>query len=66
MNTFTRPSFALRPQRDSLRHKQFHASRARASGTPPSVLPAGHGSASDSVFKRLPAIGETPVLDTHA
>lgn len=66
MNTLHRPSFALRPQRDSLRHKQIHAARVRAAGTPPAVLTAGHGSALDSVFKRLPTIGETPLLDTHA
>lgn len=66
MNTFTRPSLALRPQRDSLRHKQIPAVRARAAGTHPAALPADHGSASDSVFKRLPTIGETPAVQPHA
>lgn len=66
MNTLIRPSLALRPQRDSLRHKQMHAARTRAAGTPSAALAAGHGSASDSVFKRLPAIGDTPAVHAHA
>jgi len=66
MNTLTRPSFALRPQRDSLRHKQIHAARVRSAGNASAALTAEHGSASDSVFKRQPAIGETPVLHAHA
>ncbi|RYF79768.1 MAG: hypothetical protein EOO29_16145 [Comamonadaceae bacterium] len=66
MNTLIRPSFALRPQRDSLRHKQVHAVRGRAAHATPAGLAADHGSASDSVFKRLPTIGETPALHAHA
>jgi len=65
MNTSSRPSIALRPQRDSLRHKQIHAGRPRASGYFPAALGSEHGSASDSVFKRMPAIGELPAIPSH-
>ncbi|WP_286606482.1 hypothetical protein [Variovorax jilinensis] len=57
------PSFALRPQRDGVRQKQLSLSRPRAAG---SLLAsqAGAGTfASDSVFKRFPAIGDTPSFD---
>ncbi|MDA7415608.1 hypothetical protein PGB34_04470 [Xenophilus arseniciresistens] len=40
--------------------------RARPLGGAPVALAAGHGSASDSVFKRLPTIGETPALHANA
>lgn len=60
MNTLTSPSFALRPQRDSLRGKQIHAVRSRAAGYTPVPGLGAHGSVTDSVFKRMPAIGDTP------
>lgn len=66
MNTLSRPSLALRPQRDSLRLKHNALTRARAAGSASVALAAGHGSASDSVFKRLPTIGETPALQANA
>lgn len=66
MNTLHRPSLALRPQRDSLRHKQIQAVRGRVAYSAPAGLTADHGSASDSVFKRLPTIGETPAFHAHA
>ncbi|RYF71311.1 MAG: hypothetical protein EOO29_30270 [Comamonadaceae bacterium] len=66
MNTLHRPSLALRPQRDSLRQKHIHAVRGRVASATPAGLAAEHGSASDSVFKRLPTLGDTPALNVHA
>lgn len=63
MTTPFRPSLALRPQRDSLRLKPLPGARNRAAGH--ALHAAGHGSASDSVFKRLPAIGEVPATPAH-
>ena len=60
MNTLISPSFALRPQRDSQRHKQIHAVRTRAAGYTPVAAISVPGSVTDSVFKRMPAIGDTP------
>jgi len=63
MTALTSPSFALRPQRDGLRSKQFPLSRPRAAGQ---VLAAQSGAgqfAPESVFKRFPAIGDTPSHD---
>lgn len=63
MTALTSPSFAMRPQRDGLRQKQFSLSRPRAAGQSLAALAATGGIASDSVFKRFPAIGDTPSLD---
>jgi hypothetical protein len=63
MTALTSPSFALRPQRDGLRQKQFSLSRSRAAGHPPAGLASAGGAAPDCVFKRLPAIGDTPSVD---
>lgn len=60
MSTLTSPSFALRPQRDGSRQKHIHAGRPRAAGQSLGALNAAHGTAPDSVFKRFPAIGDTP------
>jgi hypothetical protein len=48
--------------------RQKHASplRARAAGPHAAAIQAGHGMAADSVFKRFPAIGDTPVRDKQA
>ncbi|WP_077001165.1 hypothetical protein [Variovorax sp. KK3] len=59
MTAITSPSFALRPQRDGLRQKQFSLSRSRTAGHPSSALAHGGGAAPDCVFKRFPAIGDT-------
>lgn len=63
MTALTSPSFALRPQRDGLRQKQFSLSRPRAAGQ----LLAGQAGAGhfapESVFKRFPAIGDTTAFD---
>jgi len=60
MTAHTSPSFALRPQRDGLRQKQFSLSRPRAAGQSLVNLDHASGAASDCVFKRFPAIGDTP------
>jgi len=63
MTALTSPTFALRPQRDGLRQKQFSLSRPRAAGQ---LLAAQAGAghfAPESVFKRFPAIGDTPSFD---
>jgi hypothetical protein len=62
MTALSSPSFALRPQRDGLRQKQFSLSRPRAAARAASAVDAGHNAALDCVFKRLPAIGDTPSL----
>ena len=60
MTASSSPTFALRPQRDGLRSTQAVLSRPRAA----SALAAGSdglgGAAPDCVFKRFPAIGDTP------
>jgi hypothetical protein len=63
MTALTSPSFALRPQRDGLRQKQFSLSRPRAAIHSPAAIEAAGGMAPDSVFKRFPAIGDTPSSD---
>jgi len=50
----------MRPQRDGLRQKQFSLSRPRAAGHSLAALEASSGIAPDCVFKRFPAIGDTP------
>ena len=62
MTALSCPSFALRPQRDGLRQKQFSLSRPRAAGHGLPAIDAGHGAATDCVFKRFPAIGDIPSL----
>jgi len=63
MTALTSPSFALRLQRDGLRQKQFSLSRTRSAGHSSAVLAGAAGVAPDCVFKRFPAIGDTPVHD---
>jgi hypothetical protein len=63
MTAHSSPSFALRPQRDGLRQKQFSLSRPRAAGHSLAALEASSGIAPDCVFKRNPAIGDTPSVD---
>ena len=63
MTALTSPSFAMRPQRDGLRQKQFSLSRPRAAGQALAALSGAAGIAADCVFKRFPAIGDTPSLD---
>jgi len=60
MTAFTSPSFALRPQRDGLRQKQFSLSRPRAAGLSPAALASAGGAAADCVSKRFPGIGDIP------
>ncbi|MDM0088157.1 MULTISPECIES: hypothetical protein [unclassified Variovorax] len=62
MTALSSPSFALRPQRDSLRSKQSSLSRSRAAGVSTPGYDGLGGTAADSVFKRFPAIGDTPSL----
>jgi hypothetical protein len=62
MTAHTSPSFALRPQRDGLRQKQFSLSRPRVAGHSLANLDRASGAAPDCVFKRFPAIGDTPSL----
>jgi hypothetical protein len=52
----------MRRQRDGLRQKQFSAVRSRSAGHSPAALDAACGAAPDCVFKRFPAIGDTPVV----
>jgi hypothetical protein len=63
MTAFSSPVFALRPQRDGLRHKQFSLSRPRAASQVLGALDTASRAAPDCVFKRLPAIGDTPSND---
>jgi len=63
MTALTSPSFALRRQRDGLRQKQFSLSRPRAAGLASAERAGAAGLAADSVFKRFPAIGDTPSND---
>jgi hypothetical protein len=60
MTTFSSPSFVRRPQRGDLRQKPFSFSRPRAAGHSLATLEASSGIAPDCVFKRFPAIGDTP------
>jgi len=54
------PYFAMRQQRDGLRQKQVSLSRPRVAGHSLGAIDAASGFFADSVFKRLPAIGDTP------
>lgn len=63
MQAHTSPSFALRPQRDGLRQKQFSLSRPRAAGHSLGAQDAASGVTRDCVMKRFPAIGDTASLD---
>jgi hypothetical protein len=63
MTALTSPSFALRPQRDGLRQKQFSLSRPRAAGLGSAERCGADDMAPDSVCKRFPAIGDTPSFD---
>jgi len=59
------PSFAMRPQRDGLRQKQFSLSRPRAAGQSAAALAGAAGAAPECVFKRFPAIGDTPPIQNQ-
>jgi hypothetical protein len=59
MTALHSPSFALRPQRDGLRQKQFSPVRPRAGGHSSAALPGSAGAEPDCVIKRFPAIGDT-------
>jgi hypothetical protein len=61
MTALSSPSFALRSPQHGLRHKHVSPSRPRAATHLSGAIEAGSGMAPDSVFKRLPAIGDTPV-----
>lgn len=50
----------MRQQRDGLRQKQFSLSRPRVAGPTLGAIDVASGFFADSVFKRLPAIGDTP------
>jgi hypothetical protein len=66
MNSLSSPSFATRSPQLGQRHKHVSPSRPRAATQLSGSLEAGHGMAPDSVFKRFPAIGDTPVRDKQA
>jgi hypothetical protein len=66
MNALSSPSFALRSPQHGLRHKHVSPSRPRAANQLQASLDASNGMAPDSVFKRFPAIGDTPVRDKQA
>jgi hypothetical protein len=63
MTAHSSPSIALRQQRNGVRQKQLSLSRPRAAGHSLAALASAGGAALDCVFKRLPAIGDTPSLD---
>jgi len=62
MTVHSSPSFALRPQRDNLRLKQVSLSRSRMASHAAAGFDGVGGAATDCVFKRFPAIGDTPSL----
>ncbi|HYP70619.1 MAG TPA: hypothetical protein VEP93_07010 [Variovorax sp.] len=66
MNSLSSPSFATRSPQFGQRHKHVSPLRPRAATQLSSSLEAGNGMAPDSVFKRFPAIGDTPVRDKQA
>ncbi len=51
----------LRPQRDALRRKAAQTSRVRAFRSQAHAPALSASASADCVFKRLPAIGETPI-----
>ncbi|RYF69498.1 MAG: hypothetical protein EOO22_15980 [Comamonadaceae bacterium] len=65
MTALSSPLFALRPQRDGLRQKQFSLSRPRGAGQQSGAHDAAGGAAPDCVFKRFPAIGDTSASTKH-
>ena len=56
----------MRVPQHGLRPKHVSPSRPRAATHLPGALEAGSGMAPDSVFKRFPSIGDTPVRDKQA
>jgi len=66
MNALSSPAFASRTPQNGLRPKHVSPSRPRAATLLPGALDASNGMAPDSVFKRFPAIGDTPVRDKQA
>jgi hypothetical protein len=66
MTAYSSPSFALRPQRGGLRQKQLFFSRPRMAGHSPAALEGLGGITPDCVFKRFPAIGDTPATRKQA
>jgi hypothetical protein len=63
MTALTSPSFALPSARSDSRRKQFSLGRPRAVLHSPAAITASGGMAPDSVFKRLPAIGDTAAVE---
>lgn len=64
MTASNSPSFTLRRQRDGLRHRALPAfARQRGADPGQAALDAPHGTAMDCVFKRMPAIGDAPLLN---
>jgi hypothetical protein len=66
MTALFSPSLALRSPRDGLRQKHVLPARPRAASHLAAALNAGSGMANDSVFKRFPAIGDTPAVRIKA
>ncbi|MDM0043190.1 hypothetical protein QTH91_01725 [Variovorax dokdonensis] len=64
--TISGSSAALRSPLQGLRHKPTSFLRPRVAGPSGAAALASHGMTADSVFKRLPAIGDTPVRDKQA
>ncbi|HYP83438.1 hypothetical protein [Variovorax sp.] len=64
--TFSPSATLLRSPLQGLRHKHVSPSRLRPAAPTGHGAPADHGMAADSVFKRFPAIGDTPVRDKQA
>jgi hypothetical protein len=60
MTFLSSPSLARRPQRGGLRQTQFSHSRARVAGHGLVTRDTAAGITPDCVFKRFPAIGDTP------
>jgi len=64
--TFSPSASHLRSPLQGLRHKPVSPSRPRHAAPAGQGARADHGMAADSVFKRFPAIGDTPVRDKQA
>ncbi len=61
MTLLTTPPVILRPQRDALRRKTAQTARARSARSQAHAPALAASASADCVFKRLPAIGETPL-----
>ena len=62
MNAHLSPSITLRRQHTGLRQKQLASGRPRAGAHIAQSAEGSHGAGSDCVFKRFPAIGDTPTV----